>query len=100
MKPIRYSRGKYFRVLLAEFNQMKQPMDKNLPEEEKLDALTEREIQILQYLADGLSNAEIGVKLYLSEQTAKKELSQIMQKLHLNNRVQVAAYALRKGLAK
>ena len=86
--------------VLAEFSQMKQPPQESLPEEEKLEALSERELVVLQYVADGLTNAEIGEKLFLSEQTIKKELSSIMQKLHLNNRVQVAAHALRKGLVK
>ena len=86
--------------VLAEFSQMKQPARESLSSEEKLEALTERELQVLQFVADGLSNAEIGEKLFLSEQTIKKELSSIMQKLHLNNRVQVAAHALRKGLVK
>jgi DNA-binding NarL/FixJ family response regulator len=86
--------------VLAEFSQMKKPAQESLPSEEKLEALSERELVVLQYVADGLSNAEIGEKLFLSEQTIKKELSSIMQKLHLNNRVQVAAHALRKGLVK
>lgn len=62
------------------------------------EPLTERELQILQLVAEGLSNAEIGDKLFLSEQTVKKQLSIVMQKLHLNNRVQAAVYAVRKGL--
>lgn len=63
-----------------------------------LEPLTEREIQILQMVAEGLSNPEIGERLYLSDQTVKKQLSAVMQKLHLNNRVQAAVYAVRKGL--
>jgi DNA-binding NarL/FixJ family response regulator len=86
--------------VLAEFSQMKQPAQESLASEEKLEALTERELIVLQYVTDGLSNAEIGERLFLSEQTIKKELSGIMQKLHLNNRVQVAAHGLRKGLVK
>lgn len=64
----------------------------------QLEVLTEREHQILQLVAEGLTNAEIAEKLFLSEQTVKKQLSLVMQKLHLNNRVQVAAYAIRKGI--
>ena len=63
------------------------------------EPLTEREIQILRLVAEGLSNQEIGARLFLSEQTVKKGLSSVLQKLHLNNRVQAAAYAVRKGLA-
>jgi len=86
--------------ILAEFRQMKPPEHESLSSEEQLEALTEREISILQYVVDGLTNAEIGEKLFLSEQTIKKFLSSIMQKLHVNNRVQIAAHALREGLAK
>jgi DNA-binding NarL/FixJ family response regulator len=86
--------------ILAEFSQMKQPGPESLSPQEKLEALTDREISILQYVVDGSSNAEIGEKLHLSEQTIKKELSNVMQKLHLNNRVQLAAHALRTRLAK
>ena len=63
------------------------------------EALTEREIQILRLVAEGLSNEEIGARLFLSEQTVKKRLSGVLQKLHLNNRVQAAAHAVRHGLA-
>jgi DNA-binding NarL/FixJ family response regulator len=63
------------------------------------EPLTEREIQILRLVAEGLSNEEIGARLFLSDGTVKKGLSSVLQKLHLNNRVQAAAYAVRKGLA-
>jgi DNA-binding NarL/FixJ family response regulator len=62
------------------------------------EPLTEREIQILQLVAEGLSNEEIGARVFLSDQAVKKQLSNVMQKLHLNNRVQAAVYAVRKGL--
>jgi len=63
------------------------------------EALTEREIELLRLVAEGLSNAEIANRLFLSDQTVKKQFSAVMQKLHLNNRAQAAAYAVRKGLA-
>ena len=62
------------------------------------EPLGQREIQILQLVAEGLSNEEIGARLYLSDQAVKKQLSTVLQKLHLNNRVQAAVYAVRKGL--
>jgi DNA-binding NarL/FixJ family response regulator len=60
--------------------------------------LTLRERDILRLLVEGLSNCEIGLQLYISEQTVKKNLGRIMEKLQLNNRVQTAVYAVRKGL--
>ncbi|MCB8965929.1 MAG: response regulator transcription factor, partial [Ardenticatenaceae bacterium] len=62
-----------------------------------VEPLTEREIQILQLVVEGLTNEEIGAELCLSGQTVKKQLSCVLQKLHLNNRVQAAVYAIRKG---
>lgn len=63
------------------------------------EALTEREIELLRLVAEGLSNEEIANRLFLSDQTVKKQFSAIMQKLHLRNRAQAAAYAVREGLA-
>lgn len=82
--------------MLLEFNRNAQGK-KSLAFEQ--EPLTEREVQILQYVVEGLSNQEIGEKLVISEQTVKKHLSNVLQKLHLNNRVQIAVYALREGLS-
>ncbi|MCA9957984.1 MAG: response regulator transcription factor, partial [Anaerolineales bacterium] len=80
--------------ILAEFNWQWESSAQGSSE-----PLTEREIQILQLVVDGLTNEEIGAELCLSGQTVKKQLSSVLQKLHLNNRVQAAVYAVRKGLA-
>ena len=61
--------------------------------------LTEREVQILKLLAQGYTNLEIASELGLSEKTVRNRLSEIFQKLHLNNRTQAALYAIREGLA-
>lgn len=61
--------------------------------------LAEREVQILRLVAQGYTNLEIANELQLSEKTVRNRLSEIFQKLHLNNRTQAALYALREGLA-
>lgn len=61
--------------------------------------LSEREIQILKLVAQGYTNLEIAAELQLSEKTVRNRLSEIFQKLHLNNRTQAALYAIREGLA-
>lgn len=60
--------------------------------------LTEREQQVLELLVEGLSNSEIAQRMYLSENTVKKHLKNIMGKFHLNNRVEAAVYAVREEL--
>lgn len=62
------------------------------------EALTPRQIEILQLVAEGVSYKEIGEQLYLSEHTIKYHIGEIMQRLHLKNRSQVLAYAARSGL--
>jgi two-component system NarL family response regulator len=60
--------------------------------------LTKREQQVLELLVEGLSNREIAKRLYLSENTIKKHLTNIMGKFHLNNRVEAAVFAVREKL--
>ena len=80
--------------ILQEFSRNVTPADKQ-PE-----TLSPRELEVLGYVAKGMSNKEIAKELFLSENTVKIHLRNILDKLHLNNRVQATAYAIRKGLAK
>jgi NarL family two-component system response regulator LiaR len=63
------------------------------------EPLTEREMDVLKWIAQGFSNREIGDQLHLSERTVGKHTSNILGKLHLANRTQAALYALRSGIA-
>jgi NarL family two-component system response regulator LiaR len=63
------------------------------------DELTDREIEVLGLVAQGLSNQEIADHLVISERTVRKHVSNILGKLHLANRTQAALYAHRTGLA-
>ncbi|MCL5265416.1 MAG: response regulator transcription factor [Chloroflexi bacterium] len=60
--------------------------------------LTEREKEVLQLVITGATNKEIASMLFISENTVKNHLCNILDKLHLQNRIQAAAYALREGL--
>jgi NarL family two-component system response regulator LiaR len=73
----------------------------NRPAQEPLtpSPLTEREVEILQLLAQGVENKEIARRLVLREATVRTHVSNILSKLHLANRVQATLYALRKGIA-
>jgi NarL family two-component system response regulator LiaR len=62
--------------------------------------LTDREIEVLQAIAEGLSNAKIAEKLVISEKTVKGHVSNILGKLHLADRTQAAVYAWREGIVR
>ena len=62
-------------------------------------ALTRREMEILQLVAAGLSNKEIANQLTITEGTVKNHVHNTLDKLHLSNRTQAAAYTVTKGLS-
>jgi DNA-binding NarL/FixJ family response regulator len=59
--------------------------------------LNERELRVLDLIADGLTNREIGEQLFLSEKTVKHHVSDILSKLGLTRRVEAAAFAIRRA---
>lgn len=61
-------------------------------------SLTPRERQVLRLVTKGMTNKEIGAALHIAENTVKNHLRNILEKLHLQNRAQAAAYAVREGL--
>ncbi len=64
------------------------------------EPLSQREMEVLRLVAQGLSNEEIAAQLFIGERTARTHVSNILRKLHLANRTQAALYALREGLAR
>ena len=60
--------------------------------------LTERELEVLRLLADGLDTAEVGQRLYYSERTVKNIIHDVTSRLELRNRTHAVAYAIREGL--
>jgi len=63
------------------------------------DELTNREREVLRLVAEGGTNREIAAGLYVSENTVSFHVKNILAKLHLKNRAQAAAFAIRAGLA-
>jgi NarL family two-component system response regulator LiaR len=72
----------------------------NRPAKEPLtpSPITEREVEILQLMAQGMENKEIAAKLVVRDATVRTHVSNILRKLQLANRVQATLYALRTGL--
>jgi len=75
--------------------------DINKPPVEQHDQkpLTKRELEVLRLIAHGITNQEIADKLVVSERTVRTHVSNILEKLQLENRTQAALYALREGLS-
>ncbi|MBC8163242.1 MAG: response regulator transcription factor [Roseiflexaceae bacterium] len=78
--------------LIAEFNR------RSAPPPASHEAISEREREVLRLLTDGLSNREIGARLFLAEGTVKNHVSTILDKLHAANRTQAARIAREHGL--
>jgi two-component system, NarL family, nitrate/nitrite response regulator NarL len=63
-------------------------------------SVTPRELEILQLVAEGMSNKEIGKRLWITEGTVKNHVHNALEKLHMKNRIQAAAYIVRQGLGR
>ena len=86
------------RRLIAEFAAPQPVRSPDAPDPAILDALTRREREVLSCLGEGLSNAEIAVRLRMAEATVKTHVSRLLGKLELRSRVQAAVLAQELGL--
>ncbi|GEN87143.1 response regulator transcription factor [Oceanobacillus sp. FSL W8-0428] len=71
--------------------------NRNVEHRKPLHLLTRRECQVLQLLAEGKSNRAVAESLYISEKTVKNHVSNILQKMNVNDRTQAVVCAIRKG---
>ncbi|MBF0378921.1 MAG: response regulator transcription factor [Desulfamplus sp.] len=69
-------------------------------EDQLYEDLTEREMEVLHCIAEGLSNMDIATRLNISQKTVKSHVSNILSKLYLTDRTQAAVYAWREGIVK
>jgi DNA-binding NarL/FixJ family response regulator len=83
--------------ILKEFATLSQ-REETPPSASKASVLSSREKEVLQLVVKGATNKEIAVQLFITENTVKNHLRNILEKLHLENRVQAAAYAVREGM--
>jgi two-component system NarL family response regulator len=83
--------------LLKELARQAEPVAQKAPNTQEAH-LTPRQIEILQWVAQGLPYKEVAERLCMSEHTVKYHMGEILQRLHLKNRDEVMAYALRTGL--
>lgn len=77
--------------ILNQFNDLMEAKKK-----EKDHPLTIREMEVIEHIAEGLTNKEIADKLYISEKTVKNHITNILRKLGLRDRTQVALWAIKK----
>ncbi|OPY58394.1 MAG: Transcriptional regulatory protein DegU [Pelotomaculum sp. PtaU1.Bin035] len=71
---------------------------RNTDDEIKPDILTRREREILKYVGQGFTNKQLAERLFITENTAKNHIKNILEKLFMKNRSQLAAYAVQYGL--
>lgn len=81
--------------LLNEFTSMKDEIDAKKTESE--NELSDREVEILKLVAGGATNKEIAESLVIAENTVKVHVRNVLEKLHLRNKQQAAAYAMKQG---
>ncbi len=84
--------------ILEEFARMGRQIETNTKQVDETADLTARQREILTLIAQGMTYEEIGSTLCLSERTIRYHMGEIIQRLHLENRSQVIAYAARIGL--
>jgi DNA-binding NarL/FixJ family response regulator len=83
--------------VLQEFSRTRTPAEEEV---ESVNLLTPRELDVLAEICSGLSNKEIGDKLFISANTVKNHIHNMLEKLGLANRFELADYAARRGLDK
>jgi len=91
-------RGQSFLYPSAVSSLVKDVVDRGLPEDEPFDVLTPRELQVLKLIAEAYTSKEIAKELVISVKTVERHRQNILDKLGMNDRVELTRYAIRRGL--
>jgi DNA-binding NarL/FixJ family response regulator len=83
--------------VVAQFTSGKSLPDILTESQDNYDGLTDRELDILKLVGQGLSNKQIGKQLFISDRTVQAHLSNIFSKLNVNSRTEAVMHAVRKG---
>jgi DNA-binding NarL/FixJ family response regulator len=84
--------------LLTEFATLARRDEEERPQQVPAPKLTEREMEVLKLVARGMNNRDIAKELFISENTVKNHVRNILEKLHLHSRMEAVTYAWRKRL--
>ena len=82
--------------LLSEFQALSKRAEE--PQQPRAPRLTEREMEVLGLVAQGMNNRDISKQLFISENTVKNHIRNILEKLHLHSRMEAVVYAVREKL--
>jgi two-component system NarL family response regulator len=82
--------------LLNEFNTLSKRAEEK--QQQQAPNITSRELEVLKLVAQGMSNREIAEQLYISENTVKNHVRNILEKLHIHSRMEAVVYAVREKL--
>lgn len=92
---------KYIQQSVAELVSVTHDVDENVNKAiSQINSLTNREYEVLILIAEGQNNKDIADRLFISEKTVKNHVSNILRKLELNDRVQVAIFAYKNNIKK
>jgi DNA-binding NarL/FixJ family response regulator len=94
----RTMRGQSFLYPSAISTLVKDYVDRGRPEEEQFDILTPRELQVLKLIAEAYTSKQIAQELVISVKTVERHRQNILDKLGMNDRVELTRYAIRRGL--
>jgi len=87
-----------YRRLSAKLESESRSLPANAADKQGLDALSKRELQVLELIAEGYTNIQIGEKLGISPKTVARHRERIMRKLDLHSCTELVKFAIRTGL--